>query len=417
MRPEHLKLAGIVTMLCGAMSPMVVGATNTDSPAMFAGRIIPLSSMTPDPAPIGIEDDAQDGSAGPQGSAPEVAQTNDADTRQAAAESGQAAHAATTGIADGASTSVGSAQSVQDAGQAANTVPESALVPMAATMPVASGAPVEALPDVAPAATADDDSLRGPDGPVVSVQDVVPLMATVPLARATGVTEQAPRAPEPDAVPDSAQASSAPAISQQDGSAPSSAIVDSGEVSGAPRAPAQNGASTTIDLAGSAREPNVAADNETSTPIAAKIEDSDRAWSSPDLVAVSDRRLDNMRGGFDLPSGLVVSFGISREAFVNGTPVLSTSFNIPNIAQMTPQQAQTLASANTSTLIQNGLNNTVQPGGLPALTGSVIQNTLNNQQIQALTTINTSVNSLSTFQAMNLSTTLNNALLNVVRPR
>ena len=42
MRPEHLKLAGIVTMVCGAMSPMVAGAANTDSPAMFAGRIIPL---------------------------------------------------------------------------------------------------------------------------------------------------------------------------------------------------------------------------------------------------------------------------------------------------------------------------------------------------------------------------------------
>jgi hypothetical protein len=124
-----------------------------------------------------------------------------------------------------------------------------------------------------------------------------------------------------------------------------------------------------------------------------------------------------MRGGFDGGSGLVVSFGITREAFVNGNLVTSTSFNIPNIAQMTPQQAQMLANANAGALIQNGLNNTVQPGGLPGVTGAVIQNTLSNQQIQALTTINTTVNSLAAFKSLNLGQTLNSALLSAVRPR
>lgn len=341
MRPEHLKLAGIVTMVCGALSPMVAGATNDDSPTTFAGRIVPLRSTTPDPAPDGIEADAQDGTAAPQGGAPDVAQTNDANTGPSVAESGRAAQGATPGIAY-------VARMLPWSGEAAGTVPESVRAPMAAMMPVASGAPVEPVQDVAPAALVVDDSLQGSDGLAVS---------------------------------------------------------------------AQHAASTSSDLAGSAHEPDVAADNETSKPVVAKTEDSDRAWSSPDLVAVSESRLDNMRGGFDLPSGLVVSFGISREAFVNGTLVMSTSFNIPNVAQMTPQQAQMVASANNGALIQNGLNNTVQPGGLPAVTGSVIQNTLSNQQIQALTTINTSVNSLSTFKAMNLSATLNNALLNVVRLR
>ncbi|HXZ08696.1 MAG TPA: hypothetical protein VEI25_11615, partial [Paraburkholderia sp.] len=115
---------------------------------------------------------------------------------------------------------------------------------------------------------------------------------------------------------------------------------------------------------------DVADGNKTDTPVTARKDDSDPAWSSPDLVAVNEDRLDNMRGGFDLPSGLVVSFGISRAAFVNGNLVSSTSFNIPNIAQMTPQQAQMLASANNGALIQNGLNNTVQPGGLPGVTGA-----------------------------------------------
>jgi hypothetical protein len=159
-------------------------------------------------------------------------------------------------------------------------------------------------------------------------------------------------------------------------------------------------------------------DHKSAWPRAAqKHDDADPAWASADLVAVDESHLDKMRGGFDLPSGLLVSFGISRAAFVNGNLVSSTSFNIPNIAQMTPQQAQMLANANNGSLIQNGLNNTVQPGALPGVTGAVIQNTLSNQQIQALTTINTSVNSLAAFKAMNIGSTLNSALMTAVRPR
>lgn len=145
--------------------------------------------------------------------------------------------------------------------------------------------------------------------------------------------------------------------------------------------------------------------------------DADPAWASADLVAVSESRLDDMRGGFDLPSGLVVSFGISRAAFVNGNLVAQTSFNIPDIANMTAQQAQMLASANTGALVQVGPHNSVQQGGLPGLTGAVIQNSLNNQQIQALTTINAGVNSLGAFKAMNFLSTMNSALAGAVRPR
>ncbi len=145
--------------------------------------------------------------------------------------------------------------------------------------------------------------------------------------------------------------------------------------------------------------------------------DADPAWASADLVAVSESRLDDMRGGFDLPSGLVVSFGISRAAFVNGNLVAQTSFNIPDIANMTAQQAQMLASANTAALVQVGPHNSVQQGALPGLTGAVIQNSLNNQQIQALTTINAGVNSLGAFKATNFLSTINSALAGVVRPR
>ena len=147
-------------------------------------------------------------------------------------------------------------------------------------------------------------------------------------------------------------------------------------------------------------------------PAASKPADAaeDRSWPAVGAVALSDERLDAMRGGFDLPGGLTVSFGMSRVAFVNGNLVTTTSFNIPDVSRITAQQAQALAAANVGALIQNGPGNAVQPGALPALTGALIQNTLNNQHIQAVTTINMSVNTLSMFKALNVMSTLNQAL-------
>jgi hypothetical protein len=154
-------------------------------------------------------------------------------------------------------------------------------------------------------------------------------------------------------------------------------------------------------------------------PTAATVPTSktDPNWSTPDKVAISDERLDTMRGGFDLSSGLKVSFGVSRMVVVNGNLVTTTSFNIPDIANLSAQQAQQLASVNAGSLIQNGPGNVVQPGAMPALSGAVIQNTLNNQNIQALTTINTTVNSLSMFKNFNVGSMLGGALTNAVRPR
>jgi hypothetical protein len=136
-----------------------------------------------------------------------------------------------------------------------------------------------------------------------------------------------------------------------------------------------------------------------------------------DSVAISEARLDDMRGGFDLPSGLHVSFGISRIAFVNGNPVATMNIVIPDVTNMTTQQAQTLANVNAGAWIQNGPGNVIQAGSLPSLTGAVVQNSLNNQQIQALTTINTTVNSLSAFKTMNVISTLDQALTSAVRGR
>src|SRR3546814_14012033 len=43
-----------------------------------------------------------------------------------------------------------------------------------------------------------------------------------------------------------------------------------------------------------------------------------RAMPGTDWVPVDPALLDDLRGGFQLPSGLLVSFGIERVAWVNG---------------------------------------------------------------------------------------------------
>ena len=130
-------------------------------------------------------------------------------------------------------------------------------------------------------------------------------------------------------------------------------------------------------------------------------------------VAVSNSRLDAMRGGFDAGSGLQISFGIDRAVYVNGNLVTSTSVYIPNVGQMTAAQAGALAAVtNTVNVIQNGPGNTFNPSSITQGTAAtVIQNSLSNQNIQALTTLNASVNTLNAFKTMNLQSTLQSALI------
>jgi hypothetical protein len=181
-------------------------------------------------------------------------------------------------------------------------------------------------------------------------------------------------------------------------------------------------------------------------------------------LAASNKTLDGMRGGFDFGAGLLVSFGVARSISVNGSLIVTTSFNIPNLSMITAQQAalvtQQLGALN---LIQNGPGNTVQsattsttsttptlpttsttsttstvslgssPAGVPlpntvtlgtatltiapisgAALGTFIQNTLDNQKIQNQTVINASTNALGMLKGMNFLNTLNGALANAL---
>lgn len=138
-----------------------------------------------------------------------------------------------------------------------------------------------------------------------------------------------------------------------------------------------------------------------------------KSFQPDEWAAASDESLDTMRGGFDTGAGLTVSFGIVRTISINGDLVSRTSFNLPDVSKITAEQAQvTSAAIAEAGIIQNGASNFVEPGAQSHLaTGTVIQNSLNDQKIQSLTVINAGVNSMSLLKSINTQTVLKDALL------
>lgn len=141
-------------------------------------------------------------------------------------------------------------------------------------------------------------------------------------------------------------------------------------------------------------------------------------------MTVGDATLEKMRGGFDLGGGLMVSFGISRSITVNGVLLAAITFNVPDVARITPVQAAALErQMNSANLVQVGPNNSVvaatgvagaasvaAPAGLPAA-ATVVQNTLDNQSIQTRTLIDTTTNAMSLAKSINAAGALRDALL------
>jgi len=133
-----------------------------------------------------------------------------------------------------------------------------------------------------------------------------------------------------------------------------------------------------------------------------------RAPLGPEWIPVAPELLGGLRGGFQLPSGLLLSFGIERVAWVNGEMVSYLRVDIPDIANMTPEQAQALSRFGQTQLVQVGPGNTFDGNGFGGL---VIQNTLDGQDIRAQTTLDVGVNTLGLFQALNAGDALHNALI------
>ncbi|HJR73588.1 MAG TPA: hypothetical protein VJ806_08100 [Luteimonas sp.] len=142
-------------------------------------------------------------------------------------------------------------------------------------------------------------------------------------------------------------------------------------------------------------------------------------WSCPALAQEADTstafgrpiafdRLESSRGGFEMPSGLLASFGFERVVYVNGELVASTRVSIPDVAAMTPEQAQALAEVQRGQLLQIGDGNRAE--GMPN-GGLVIQNTLDGQDIHATTTLDIGTNTLGLFQDLNAQAAMQDALI------
>ncbi len=159
------------------------------------------------------------------------------------------------------------------------------------------------------------------------------------------------------------------------------------------------------------------------------------AATGPVWHTVGDHRLASLRGGFNLGGGLEVSFGITRSVFINGDLVTETTLNLGRLSDITPQWADQLRQELQSIrVVQNGPGNIVISG--PDLTGSspqgaapsalaiagtapgtVIQNSLNNQQILHQTIINASSNALGLLKLSSLHTSVSEAIRQSVGQR
>ena len=139
-------------------------------------------------------------------------------------------------------------------------------------------------------------------------------------------------------------------------------------------------------------------------------------------LALGDASLDEVRGGFDVPgSHLKYTFGIERAVFINGELMARTVLRLQDLGTVAGRGAavQELTGVNgaaaTLDVIQNGPGNhfTAQVG--PDMVGTVIQNTLDNQKIQQVTTINASVNSLQVMRAMSVQSAVQSGIVDSIR--
>lgn len=138
------------------------------------------------------------------------------------------------------------------------------------------------------------------------------------------------------------------------------------------------------------------------------------------MAALDHGSLDEIRGGFEpADSQLRFSFGIERAVFINGELITTTVLNLRDLQWTVgvgpAPEVATSGLAGAVGVIQNGGGNAV-PAQLGAdLAGTVIQNTLDNQAIQTVTTVNAAVNSAQILRTMSVQSAVQNGLVNSLR--
>lgn len=114
----------------------------------------------------------------------------------------------------------------------------------------------------------------------------------------------------------------------------------------------------------------------------------------PGWTPAPEAQLEQARGGFESGNGLLVALGVERLVEVNGVIIARNRVELADMAR--------LAGA---------------PEAQAALAPLLVQNSANGQLIRSLTTIDLTVNALSTLKSLNLEGNLRQALSNVIVPR
>lgn len=126
--------------------------------------------------------------------------------------------------------------------------------------------------------------------------------------------------------------------------------------------------------------------------------------------AVDDGELAQVRGGFALGDGLLVSLGVERLVSINGSVVASTHFSIADMTQLSAAEAAMASDALGAVVVQNGAGNLAAPQAMQGLGALLIQNSVNDQAIRSQTTISTTVSNLAMLKAANFESSLRDAL-------
>jgi len=130
---------------------------------------------------------------------------------------------------------------------------------------------------------------------------------------------------------------------------------------------------------------------------------------------VAHETLDKARGGFEVAGGLNLALGIERVVSVNGEVLSRTNIAIPDLSAMTAEQARLAHDAlGAAKVIQLGNNNFVASDIALNNGATLLQNTLNGQDIRAATTISSTVNSMSLLKDMNFQSTIREGVVRAV---
>lgn len=138
------------------------------------------------------------------------------------------------------------------------------------------------------------------------------------------------------------------------------------------------------------------------------------------LVALGNESLDDIRGGFEVAdTNLKLTFGIERAVFINGELVATTVLNLKDLQRTSAvggaPETPTNGAAGALAVIQTGDGNTAPAQVGASLVGTVVQNTLNNQKIQTVTTINAAVNSTQMLRAISVHSAIQDGIVSSLR--